>query len=248
MVGLDLVVNFLSLFIPAIVGVGGSFWLYLQRQQNRESNLRSAFVAELEGTEFLKRWPLEGRTIPAFHFVSVSVYEGNTGRLALLSESETAALVRYYTQAKTVHDALRFHTDIIASSQSSPLNTGTKSSDREDAIRGMIDDLELFRQRALLTLRTSGSESELPTEGDSLESYHDSLRQIRPLLVDYGFLDCQGEKCVFTASGERFFAGDLLLTGREKVDDVLERDKSRFRRTWERRYSLLRSALSRLFN
>ncbi len=237
-------INFFSLFIPAAIGVLGSFVLYFKRQKDRESNLRSAFLAELEGSEILRMWPDEGRNIPVANFLSLSVYEGNTNRLALLSETETSTLVHYYTQAKRVQDYLNFHTQVTVRSQSSTINSDTKSVTREDTIRWMIDKLELFRQRALLVLRGI----DLPSEGDDLRNYPQSVQDIRLLLVDYNLVVCGANNCVFTKRGQEFFEGSLTISNQQRETDSLDRYKSPFRKTWEQRYRYVTKVLADFFD
>lgn len=168
---ISLSLNFFSLFLPAVIGIYGSYRLYAAKQSQRETNLRSAFVAELEGVEYLETWPIKNRTVPAFNPISVSVYEGNNGDLGLLNEPEVSAIVCYYTRAKTVREALQFHSDVISRTQATSLGTDVKSSDREDMIRGLMDKLELSRQRALFILKLDSIEGELPEEGTELSVF-----------------------------------------------------------------------------
>jgi len=245
MIPWGLVADFLSLFIPAAIGISGSFYIYTEKQKRREENLRSAFLAEIGGNEFLEKWPIEGGTVPAFNFLSLSVYDANSGDLALLDNREVSALVKYYTRAKTVREALDFHTEVIARTQAASFGSDVKSSDREEAIRVLIDKLELSRQRALLILQSDPVK--LPKEGDTISKW-DSLKETTPLLIDYGFAREIEDRIVLTSSGEEFFAGEMILTGHQKENDTLDRDKSLFRRTWERRYHRIKKFLSRLYH
>jgi len=244
MASLGVAADFLSLFIPATIGILGSYYIYSKKQKEREENLRSAFLAEIGGNEYLEKWPIEGGTVPAFNFLSLSVYEANSGDLALLSNREVSSLVKYYTRAKTVREALDFHTEVIARTQAASFGSDVKSSDREDAIRVLIDKLELSRQRALLMLRSDPSK--LPTEGDALSNW-DTLQSTIPLFIDYGFAEEASDDVILTSTGEEFFAGEMILTGHPKEVDSLERDKSGFRRVWEDRYRRFRNFIARLY-
>ncbi|WP_156037879.1 hypothetical protein [Haloferax prahovense] len=241
-------INFLSLFIPATIGVVGSFCIYIQRQQDRELNLRKAFIAELEGSEVLRKWPIEERTIPFGNFVSMSVYEGNTNHLALLSEAETSALVHFYTQAKRVKSASEYREQVAARTESSSMNSDTNTTSRNDSLREMIDKLELFRQRALLILKEVEGSDNLPTAGDKLVEYPDNIQSIQPLLIDYSFIECDGNCHVFTESGQKFFKGNMIITGYDREADSLGRYKSPIQKTWESRYHSVKSTISGLFN
>ena len=240
---LGTLVDFLSLFIPALIGLWGSYRLYTNKQKQREENLRRAFLAEIERNEYLEKWPMKGGTIPAFNFLSLSVYESNSGDIALLDEEEVSALVKYYTRAKTVQEFLDFHTEMIARTQATPLGIDVKSSDREEGIRVLIDKLELSRQRALLILRSDSSTLELPKEGDSISSWP-SFKSIVPLFLDYGFAKDAGDDIILTSSGEEFFAGEIILTGHPKERDTLDRDKSLFRYVLEWSYNGIKKFLS----
>lgn len=227
MVGISVWLNAAALFIPAMIGVGGSYWLYQQRQQDRKQHLRAAFLAELEGTGFLDVWP--DASVPSYDFLSVSVYESNTDSFGLLTDDEVTALVHYYSLAKSVQDSLRVHSQIITHTQGS-MDHDTNRSDRESALRSGIDKLELARQRAILTIHQAQANSHLPTAGTAVSELPGGLPEDEVLLLDFGFADYHSEDSArLTEQGEAFFAGELLLTGLERERDVLDREKSLFR-------------------
>ncbi|WP_135823925.1 hypothetical protein [Halorussus ruber] len=236
-----ILVNFLSLFLPAMIGVVGSYCLYKKRQNDRRSNLRAAFLAELEGTGLLDVWPETNP--PAYDFLSVSVYESNTGNLGLLSDAEINALVRYYTRAKTIRGFIEYHSKIIAQTESS-YNSDFNRGDRDTGLRGAIDKLELARQRALMTIEKERDDIQLPESGMKVSNLPDKIQQDKPLLLDFNFAEGDmNSEATITNEGEDFFQGELHLPGLARERDVLERDKSRYEKLfeflWKRLFNLL---------
>lgn len=223
MVELSAILNALALFIPAMIGVGGSYGLYRQRQRDAKQNLRAAFLAELQGTGFLDVWP--ETSVPAYNFLSVSVYESNTGSFGLLTNDEVTALVRYYSRAKSLQDSLRIHSEIIAQTEGT-LNPDTDRRKRETGLRSGIDKLELARQRAILTIKHAQGNAQFPEAGMRLSNIPEGVREDQSLLLDYGLADGDPKgETVLTDRGNDFFHGEQNLTGMEQERDVLDRKK-----------------------
>ncbi|QAU11661.1 hypothetical protein EKH57_02155 [Halorubrum sp. BOL3-1] len=95
---MNIALDFLSIFIPAIIGVFGTFYLYKKRRTDQQKSLRQSFLAELREVQLLQQWPIEDRTTPKVRFASNAIYENNAGDLSLLDDDEIEALVRYYTR------------------------------------------------------------------------------------------------------------------------------------------------------
>ncbi|WP_411967120.1 hypothetical protein [Haloferax sp. YSSS75] len=237
MVELSVLLNALALFVPAMIGVSGSYYIYRTRQNDLEENLRTAFLAEMEGVEYLDMWPETNYTVPTYNFLSLSVYESNSDSLGVLTNEEVEAIVQYYTRAKSVQDLLRLHSDIVVQTKGF-MESDTGLSKRKKGVRKSIDRLELARQRAINHIRSARNKEELPKEGMSVSSTSSGIEKDETLLLDYGFAErTTGEDTVITTKGERFFDGDVMLTGLEKERDILDRDKHptirKFERLWE---------------
>jgi hypothetical protein len=138
MVEASILLNALALFIPAMIGVGGSYWIYSKRQADLEHALREGLLAEMGEIEYLEKWPHTNKDVPAFNFLSLSIYESNSDSLALLTDSEVRAVVQYYTRAKEVQAFLRLHGNILVQRQAL---TGADPSfnNRVKSLRGSID-------------------------------------------------------------------------------------------------------------
>lgn len=237
MLKLSVILNALALFVPAMIGVIGSYLIYERKQKKRLENLREAFLAELENTEYLSQWPSEDGDAPINNFLSRAVYEANSGDIGLLSREEVNSIVQYYTQAQSLQDYLRIHSDIIARSEASFLGDDFNEDDRSDSIRNAIDRLELSRIRAVLTIKKARTQSKLPKSGEFVKNQPEIVQADLPLLIDYGLVEkpVQG-KAKINQKGEDFFSGNVSLVGTSKVRDVLERERgtpySVFRKIW----------------
>lgn len=226
--------NALALFVPAMIGVFGSYGIYKKRQGDTRSNLREAFLAEMEGTEFLNRWPDSNYTVPAHNFVSVSVYESNTNRLGLLSEKEVSAVVQYYTRAKSVQDYLRLHSELMVKANEF-MNIDSSQKQRKSSLKRGIDGLELARLRAILQIKSNRDGTVIPKEGIHLADLSEVAQKDEAILLDYELANktrTKGPK--ITLKGEKFFEGELRLTDLNKERDVLEREKSALRKRAEK--------------
>lgn len=244
MVNASVMLNALALFLPAMIGVFGSYGIYRKRQSDTKSNLREAFIAEMEGTEYLDIWPETGRTVPAFNFLSVSVYESNTDNLGVLTEEEVSAIVQYYTRAKSVQDVLRLHSEIIAQT-TGLFASDEKLSDRKSAIRGAIDKLELARLRAIIHIKNSREGTTIPQKEDRLSNFGTRLEQDEVLLLDYGFAKRLSPKVsVISAYGAKFFQGNVQLTDLSKERDILNREKHPLQRKIETLWKWLQTLVN----
>lgn len=104
-----LAIQFLGLFIPAMVAVVGSYWLYRNKQGDQREALRYSLLSELVFMEMLESWPEERanpRLIPLQNLVPTQAYEANASQLGLLTTNEIANVVRFYSTAQLVNNAV----------------------------------------------------------------------------------------------------------------------------------------------
>jgi hypothetical protein len=233
MIEMDLLLNFLSLFVPAMIGVGGTYHVYKKRQEDTKSNLREAFLSEMEGTEFLENWPTTSGSVPFYKFLSVSVYESNTDKFGLLSEQEVSAIVRYYSRAKSIQDFLNIHSDLIVRNKSL-IVTDNKYADRKATLRDAIDKLEISRIRAMQYIRKNTEDAAIPQQGDKVSDFGFINRSKLILLLEYGLVENdQADGFIITSDGSDFFENELMMTGMEKTADIMGREKTTAKKVLE---------------
>lgn len=220
----DQIVDFLSLFIPAMIGVGGSLYLYHRRQSDRQSRLRDALYAELKGMEYLQKWPDVGTTVPAYDFTSTYIFEKNADNMGLLSKKEVESVVDFYTRVNSVRDLLGLHQDFLIG-ESDLTKSNASSRKRKRIVRRAIDKLEISRLRALLSLEENILDEEVkwPRKGIPVTQIFDNHVDVAAMLADYGLAEEQDGTWVFTERGEQFFEGEIIQTGLSKDKDLLDR-------------------------
>lgn len=103
------------LLFTAVIGVGGSFLLYLKRRRDARRRLRYALLAEigktgdriyrdalrLKGTELT-----QSPTAPEESPIVTTAYEANAGEIGRLTDDEIQAITSFYTTAQQVDDRL----------------------------------------------------------------------------------------------------------------------------------------------
>lgn len=144
-------IQFLSLFIPAIIAVLGSYWIYQKKLAQRREALRWALLSELVFMETLEAWPKERedpRVIPIQDLVPTTVYKSNTDKLGLLSTEEIASVVRFYSTAELVNQGIRgAHRERELSEKGTEINAASLHQD--------IVSLKEQRERAREVLNES---------------------------------------------------------------------------------------------
>lgn len=105
---IELGVLFFSLFVPAMIGVGGSFALYIIRKFRRANRLRLSLRSEL--TSLIEMEKMGELNLPAplsyFH-IPTMIYESSASDLGLLTDEEVEAITAFYSQAEIVNILLR---------------------------------------------------------------------------------------------------------------------------------------------
>lgn len=222
--------TFFGLFIPAILGLAGSYAIYRQRQRDRRKSLRQALKAEIGAMPILQNWPPEGeKTIPAIDVLTTTIFEQNSTDLGILSDRELSRIVDFYTRAGHVKEALRYHGEIQIGSKTSAVGgTDINEKDRRKAIMEMIDGLAIRRHLAMieLDLKTGvGEYSEYPfSEGMVLTDNHPIVERNPGILVRYELLrelENESEKYVVTPRGEELFNGGIDVSDLESIEYFL---------------------------
>lgn len=167
----ELILQFLSLFIPAILAVVGSYAVYWRKQRDKKEALKSAIRTEIESAERLqhissyvtyKRDESQEdepggekeedddqrdyrKNMPYSSAVSTSLYEGQSLELGLLGEKERTAVINYYSNAIILND-------MISSIREFEVNNGELPAAEYDYMKWQLDRVNGLRKSALIHL------------------------------------------------------------------------------------------------
>ena len=152
--------EFLGIFIPALIGVIGSFALYIKRRKDRITKLRLAFRAELSSMKPLETWPEEpdDEALPGHDFTINHVYRANVNEIGLLSVDEINSIVVFYSLADIVESHIDLARDAHAADQEVDF----------DSLHKSLNWLDYHRRNALSKINERiGDEFEDPKIGDT---------------------------------------------------------------------------------
>lgn len=216
--------TFFGLFIPASLGVLGSYALYRKRQIDKQHSLRQALRTEIEGMEFLEGWPDRfGASVPRTDIFSTTVFEANSNELGLLTEEETKPIVGFYNRLSVVQDLVNIHRQFYIEVKTSLGKSDTDKKKREKLLRSQLDKLSISRHRALLALDKKigydNSVSPRPSEisaGTILSESHPLVKRNVQPLVRHGLVEeISNNSFRVTKKGESIFEGDRSITNLE---------------------------------
>lgn len=222
--------TFLAIFIPAMVGLIGSWGLYLKRRVDNIRRLRKALRSELEGMTWFTLWPDKKRVVPAYDPVPATLYDQNADDLGSLTDAEVTHLVEFYSRAEVTGRILGHHGTRLIEADTSVLGLDLNKDEREAAIAALLDRLALNYQRALFTLQkrldgATGRAASL-TAGQIVDDDHRVVDERLVLCLDYGLLEQVGDgEYRVTEKGDAFFEGELSGAELDKQYDVLRRDE-----------------------
>jgi len=147
--------QFLSLFVPAVIAVFGSFWLYIKRTKRKRKALRTAIRTEIESAKKLEYIAknIEQNRVSYSSAVASSIYDGHSFELGLLDDEVRKPIIEYYTNARILNDMLITIKELELSDQSVPVE------DYED-IQWQLDRVRGLRKSALIHLNSD----EVPEE------------------------------------------------------------------------------------
>ncbi|WP_254272424.1 hypothetical protein [Haloarcula marina] len=162
----ELLLQFLSLFVPALLAVVGSYCVYAKKQNDKEKALKSAIRTEIESAERLEHIGSyldykrdkneengenygdngnEQKNLPYSSAVSTSLYEGQSFELGLLGEKERTAVVNYYSNAIILNDMVSAVREFEANGEEFP-------SAEYDYMKWQLDRVRGLRKSALIHL------------------------------------------------------------------------------------------------
>jgi hypothetical protein len=133
----------LMLLLASVVGVGGSYLIYIKKRRDRRKNLRIALKNELDSMEDFFEVELEEFDRTTSHkAISTKVYDQNTGELGLLSEDEISEIVSFYSASEVIHEFIdwrqRIKRDIVANPNLKEVPDGVN----EEILQGNLESLK----------------------------------------------------------------------------------------------------------
>ncbi|WP_283402277.1 hypothetical protein [Halorubrum sp. DM2] len=164
----ELLLQFFSLFVPALLAVVGSYTVYSQKQADKKEALRSAIRTEIESAERLQHIgsyldyerdgegatdeedenedvESEKKNMPYSSAVSTSLYEGQSIELGFLDEKERTAVVNYYSNAIILND-------MVSSIREFETNGAEFPSSEYRYMKWQLDRVRGLRKSALIQL------------------------------------------------------------------------------------------------
>ncbi|WP_273836661.1 hypothetical protein [Halococcus sp. PRR34] len=153
----ELLLQFFSLFLPAILALVGSYALYSKKQTDKENALRSAIRTEIESAERLEHISSyvdndgqgpkgdERPPVPSGLAAATSLYNSHSFELGLLDSRERESVVNYYSNVTILND-------MIAAAQESELSDRELLSTEHNYLRWQLDRVRGLRKSALIRL------------------------------------------------------------------------------------------------
>lgn len=163
--------SFLGLFIPGLITVGGSFYIYNRRRRDKRERLRAALRAELVQMHHIEKLPekwedagfdpdgdnkkLDASVVPTSSHISTHVYEANVNSLGELETDEVEAIVEFYTMILYLKDIM----DMISGGEDVP-------SDGHSTLFKQMDAYSEYRSNlvSMIDGETDPAELEFVTE------------------------------------------------------------------------------------
>jgi hypothetical protein len=172
----------LLILIAAIVGVGGSYYIYHIRLENRKKSARRALKSELESMTFFTQWIEKSESIPQHSITTTMAYESHIETIGLLNDAEIDKLTTFYSSAVHIDKILESNREIILQSGLVHNAVDMEREYREDVIASRLDRLAVWRWQALQILKKNmGEPYEPPEHLDFPELSGDIIHQKHPL-------------------------------------------------------------------
>jgi hypothetical protein len=110
--------TFLGLFIPAVLGIFGSFAVQWRRRESKRTKLRRALLGELESMYEMAKLDaamyaseMSPTTPPPANRLTTAVYDSNTDGVGLLTEEEIEAITEFYSTAHFVESTIEAYSE-----------------------------------------------------------------------------------------------------------------------------------------
>ena len=213
----------LLILVAAIVGVGGSYFIYHTRLENRKNSARRALKSELESMTFFTQWLDEPEGVLQHGITTTVAYKSHIETIGLLNDDEIDKLTTFYSGAISIEKLLESNRDIILQAGLTSDAVDTEREYREDVIASRLDQLAVWRWQTLQILKMNiGEPYEPPERLDIPKSSGDVIHRKHPffnsnkekLLSDNYFEPVDGEPGLYqlTNDGENWM-GEVIDDG-----------------------------------
>lgn len=203
------VIGNLFLLAAAIVGVLGSYILYLQKRRATRRAIRRALKTELEAMTPIENW--DGENIPAQKIGSTFVYQQNAKDLGLLTDREIDLVTDLYTQLDIVQSLIdsNSETNLAVGLKANAVDRGREY--RESVIKSRLNFLFAWRWETIQVLKKKlGEDHRDPElmdlslkEGDQISKEHPFIDQFGERLEERGYIESiDDDRFQFTKKGE----------------------------------------------
>lgn len=180
--------NLLILF-AALVGVVGSFLLYVYQRRKKREKLRRGLLTELESIDYLEDLGDES-VVPHSGVLVTTVYENNSSDLGILSSSELEDVVAFYSKAILLQSLISYLEKHRLQLRMSDGGYQEPSDvNRETDMK--LEELAGLRLKAVHQLRRQlGMESidpalfELPERGEFISENHPMIQNYKELFLE----------------------------------------------------------------
>ena len=154
----------LLLLIAAIIGVGGSYYIYRSRMQGKKHAARRALKSELELMTVLTQWIENDEGVPQQCILPTAAYKAHLENIGLLTDQEAEKLTSFYSQAIILDDVIKHNRDIIIQSSLRTHTVDRGKKEREQVIAQRLDHLAIGRWQAIQLLKKHLNEPYEPPE------------------------------------------------------------------------------------
>lgn len=187
----------LLILIAAIVGVGGSYWVYHVRLEDQRNSARQAIKSELESITFLTKWIEKSDGIPQHSISTTVAYEAHAENIGLLTDTEIDKLTFFYSSVILLDDIIESNREIVLQTGIVPNVVDKGRADREEVISSRLDQLAVKRWQTIQILNKNLDEPyespeklDLPkSAGETLHKKHPTFRSYGEMLLSKGYIE-----------------------------------------------------------
>lgn len=210
----------LLLVIAAVIGIFGSYGIYLKKKKDKKTALRSALKTELESNEVFDSWiqTADGEDGAPSHLIQpTAAYESNTGNLGLLTDEEVEVITRCYSTAMIMNDVLNWNREVELRTSLKQGVSDRNHQQRIEDITTQLNQLAIKRWVALQTIKKHLGESHAPeqslklpeSEGEVVPGNHPLIRKFGDSLLENSLIEpveSNSNSYRLTKDGETFFS------------------------------------------
>lgn len=185
----DPAVGNILILLAAIVGVAGSFGLYLYRRRKDAETIRRGLLQELESMQYFDNMNSDSSP-PRGSVVVTTTYTENSAKIGFLEGDEMDAVVSFYSNAQRLEELMKTYQRAEIEMQISE-GRSRNLSDLNREVKMNLEFLAGLRLQAMNYLRknlcmeyNNPSLYELPNEGELVSEDHPFVQNLGEMLVD----------------------------------------------------------------